>query len=414
MIAEILSVGTELLMGQIANTDAQYISRRLSELGVTLYRHTTVGDNPARVKEALGEALSRADIVITTGGLGPTEDDLTKEMVAAYFGLEMALHHPSLRAIEEFMRRIGRGTAENNRKQAYFPKGAIVMENLCGTAPGCIVESGDKAVAVLPGPPRELKDMFDRQLAPYLARRSGAHIESRFLRIFGIGESLLETRLIDLFHSENPTLALYCGPGEVQARVTAMAPTREEALARVAPLAAEVIRRVGDHYYGDGADNSLENVVFEALRRHGERVSFAESCTGGLIAARLVAIPGASEVLDEAHVTYADAAKARVLGVRRETLETYSAVSAQCAREMAEGARRISGADWAVSTTGYAGPDGGTEADPVGTVYVGVAGPDGTQVERFFFNGSRDWVRTLAASHALNALRLAMLHREDA
>ena len=223
MIAEILSVGTELLMGQIANTDAQYISRRLSELGVTLYRHTTVGDNPARVKEALGQALDRADMVITTGGLGPTEDDLTKEMVGEYFGLKMVLHQPSLDEIESYMNRIGRPMTDNNVKQAYFPEGAIIMPNLCGTAPGCIVERGGKAVAVLPGPPRELKDMFDRQLAPYLARRSGMHIESRFLRVFGIGESLLETMLIDLFHTENPTLALYCGAGEVQARISARA-----------------------------------------------------------------------------------------------------------------------------------------------------------------------------------------------
>ena len=220
MIAEILSVGTELLMGQIANTDAQYISRRLSELGVNIYRHTTVGDNPARVKEAVRQALSRADIVITTGGLGPTEDDLTKEMVAETLGLEMQLHQPSLDAMLSYMTQLGRPITENNRKQAYFPVGAIVMPNRCGTAPGCIVERDGKAVAVLPGPPHELKDMFDCELAPYLAARSGVHIESRFLREFGIGESSLETLLMDLFHTDNPTLALYCGPGEVMARIT--------------------------------------------------------------------------------------------------------------------------------------------------------------------------------------------------
>ena len=227
MIAEILSVGTELLMGQIANTDAQFLSRRLAELGIMLYRHTTVGDNPARVKEALGEALSRSDIVITTGGLGPTEDDLTKEMVAERFGLRMVLDEPSLHAIEAFMNRVGHPMAENNRKQAWFPEGATIFPNACGTAPGCVVEQDGKAVAVLPGPPHELQDMFERQLAPWLARRSGAHIESRFLRIFGIGESNVENRLRDLFHSDNPTLALYCGPGEVQARITAQAADRE-------------------------------------------------------------------------------------------------------------------------------------------------------------------------------------------
>ena len=201
MIAEILSVGTELLMGQIANTDAQYISCRLSELGITIYRQVTVGDNPARVKEAIRQALTRCDVVITTGGLGPTEDDLTKEMVAETMNREMVLHEESLNRISAYMKRIGRKMTENNRKQAMFPAGAIIMPNQCGTAPGCIVTEGVKAVAVLPGPPHELKDMFDRELTPYLAKRSGVVIESRFLHEFGIGESFLETQLIDLFHS---------------------------------------------------------------------------------------------------------------------------------------------------------------------------------------------------------------------
>ena len=408
MIAEILSVGTELLMGQIANTDAQYISRRLSELGVTIYRHTTVGDNPARVKEALAQALSRSDIVITTGGLGPTEDDLTKEMVAEYFGLEMHMDDRSMQAIEIYMNRIGRAMTENNRKQALFPEGAIIMENLGGTAPGCIVEQGEKAVAVLPGPPHEMKDMFDRQLAPYLARRSGAHIESRFLRVFGIGESSLETQLIDLFHGSNPTLALYCGAGEVQARITAMAEDSEKAFALIAPLEAEIRSRLGDHVYGEGVENTMENVVLETLIRRGETVSFAESCTGGLLAARVIGIAGASAAINESHVTYSNEAKMRLLGVSAGTLENFGAVSSQCAMEMAEGVRRISGADWGVSTTGIAGPDGGTPEKPVGTVFVGIAGKDGVFAREFHFRGRRDWVRTLAASNALNLLRLEM------
>ena len=407
MIAEILSVGTELLMGQIANTDAQYISQRLSALGVTLYRHTTVGDNPARVKAALGEALARADIVITTGGLGPTEDDLTKEMVAEYFGLPMQLDEESLRAIEAWMNRIGRAMTENNYKQAYFPEGSTVMENRCGTAPGCIVEAGEKAVAVLPGPPHEMKDMFERQLAPWLARRSGAHIESKFLREFGIGESTLETLLIDLFHSENPTLALYCAPGEVQARITAMAGDAAAAQALIAPVEAEIRRRLGDAVYGEGADNSIERTVFERLKARGETVCFAESCTGGLAVSRLVSVPGASDVLKESHVTYSDAVKIRVLGVKEETLAAHTAVSAECAREMAEGARRISGADWGVSTTGYAGPGDAPDGTPAGTVYIAVAGTAGTDVKACRFRGQREFIRTLAASNAFNQLRLA-------
>ena len=408
MIAEILSVGTELLMGQIANTDAQYLSRRLAELGIALYRHTVVGDNPARVKEALNEALSRSDIVITTGGLGPTEDDLTKEMVAEYFSLEMELDRPSLDAIEAFMTRIGHPMTENNRKQALFPVGALILPNACGTAPGCVVEQGDKAVAVLPGPPHEMKDMFDRQLAPWLAKRSGAHIESRFLRVFGIGESRLETMLKDLFHTDNPTLALYCGPGEVQARVSALAPDADAARALIAPLEAEIRRRLGEAVYGEGADNSIEKTAFDLLKARGETVTFAESCTGGLLAARLVGVPGASAVLEESHVTYSDAAKVRALGVKPETLEKHTAVSEAVAREMAEGARRISGADWAVSTTGYAGPDGGADGTPVGTVFIAVAGKHGTRVEERHFRGQRAFIRTVAASWGFNLLRLEM------
>lgn len=405
MIAEILSVGTELLMGQIANTDAQYISRRLSELGVTIYRHTTVGDNPARVKEALKEALERSDIVLTTGGLGPTEDDLTKEMVGEYFGLEMQLHQPSLAAIAEYMNKIGKPMTENNKKQAYFPKGAIIMPNQCGTAPGCIVEQGEKAVAVLPGPPHELKDMFDRELAPYLAKRSGAHIESRFLRIFGIGESSLETMLIDLFHSANPTLALYCGAGEVQARITARAATSEEAQALMDPLEAEIHRRVGNAFYGYGVDNSMANVVLELLKSRGETICFAESCTGGMMASGLIDHAGASTVLKESYVTYSEDAKMRLLGVSRETLAEHGVVSAQCAMEMAEGARRAANATWGISSTGVAGPDGGTEQTPVGTVFIGIAGPNGVHAHEFHFRGNRDRIRLLACAHALNALR---------
>jgi len=408
MIAEILSVGTELLMGQIANTDAQYISRRLAELGIAIYRHTTVGDNPARVKEALGEALSRCDIVITTGGLGPTEDDLTKEMVAEYFGLEMELHQPSLDAIVERMTATGHPMTENNRKQALFPVGALILPNAVGTAPGCVVEAEGKAVAVLPGPPHELKDMFEKQLSPWLARRSGAHIESRFLRVFGIGESRLETMLKDLFHTDNPTLALYCGPGEVQARITAQAADSHAALKMIAPLEAEIRRRLSEHVYGEGVDNSIEKTAFTLLKQRGETVTFAESCTGGLLAARLVGVPGASEVLMESHVTYADAAKVRVLGVKEATLAAHTAVSAETAIEMAEGARRISGADWAVATTGYAGPDGGTDGTPVGTVYIAVAGKKGASVKECHFRGQREYVRTLAASWGFNLLRLEM------
>ena len=408
MIAEILSIGTELLMGQIANTDAQYISRRLAELGVNLYRHTTVGDNPARVKEALGEAIARADIVITTGGLGPTEDDLTKEMVAEFFGLPMEMHAPSLEALTERMNRLGREITPNNYKQAMMPRGAIVMPNLRGTAPGAIVESGQKAVAILPGPPHEMQDMFERQLAPYLHARTGVRIDSRFLHVCGIGESSLETLLLDLFHSENPTLALYCGAGEVQARLSARVGANEDSAPLLDPLEKEIRRRAGRAVYGEGRNLTLAAAVVNALRAAGKTVACAESLTGGMLASKLVDVPGASSVLGEAYVTYSNEAKMRLLGVSEDTLRQFGAVSAQCAREMAEGARRASGADFALSTTGIAGPDGGTPEKPVGLVYVGVASANGCEAQELHLRGERDWIRELTCVNALNALRLTL------
>lgn len=406
MVAEILSIGTELLMGQIANTDAQFISRRLGELGISIYRQCTVGDNPARVLESLKESLSRSDIVITTGGLGPTEDDLTKEMVAEYFGLEMELHQPSYDTLMEMMSRFGRKITPNNIKQAYFPKGAIIMPNLCGTAPGCIVEKDGKTVAVLPGPPRELTDMFDRQLAPYLEKRSGLTIKSRFLKIFGLGESNVETMLLDLFHSDDPTLALYCGPGEVAARITTRVKEGEDADAKIEPVYQEILRRVGDAYYGDGMERTPADAVYELLKARGEKVTFAESCTGGLLSGEFVGVPGASSCLEESYVTYANEAKMRLIGVKEETLVNFGAVSEECAKEMAMGALKKSGADWAVSVTGIAGPDGGTPEKPVGTVWVGVAHGDNVMAKKFNFRGDRKWVRTLSVVNALNLLRL--------
>jgi len=408
MIAEILSVGTELLMGQIANTDAQFISRRLGELGISIYRQCTVGDNPARVLESLKESLSRSDIVITTGGLGPTEDDLTKEMVAEYFGLPMELHQPSYDALIEMMSRFGRKITPNNLKQAYFPKGAIIMPNLCGTAPGCIVEKDGKTVAVLPGPPRELTDMFDRQLAPYLEKRSGLTIKSRFLKIFGLGESNVETMLIDLFHSDDPTLALYCGTGEVAARITTRVKAGEDADAKIEPVYQEILRRVGDAWYGDGMERTLADAVFEQLKARGETVTFAESCTGGMLAAEFIGVPGASECLKQSLVTYANEAKTSLLSVKEETLASYGAVSEECAKEMALGALKNAGADWAVSVTGIAGPDGGTPEKPVGTVWVGVAHNGIAMAKRFNFRGNRLWIRQLSVVNALNLIRLEM------
>ena len=411
MICEILSVGTELLMGQVANTDAQYISRRLSELGVKVFRHTTVGDNPERVKEALKTALSRSDLVITTGGLGPTEDDLTKEMVAEYFGLPMELHQPSMDALVDRMKRIhpDRELTPNNLKQAYFPKGSIVMPNRRGTAPGCIVEQDGKAVAVLPGPPRELKDMFEQQLEHYLLKRRELNLTSRFFRIFGVGESNVENILLDLFHSENPTLALYCGAGEVTARLTASGAPGTDLAPLLDPVEAEIRKRLGNAVYAEGRDQTMECTVLGLLIERGETIALAESCTGGKLAAMLTDCPGASGALAEGFVTYSNEAKMRSLGVEEGVLRACGAVSEECARQMAEGARKAAKATWALSVTGIAGPGGGTAEKPVGTVFIGLAGPGETVARRFQFLGDRSWIRTLSCQNALDMLRLSLI-----
>ncbi len=411
MIAEILSVGTELLLGQIANTDAQFLARRLSALGITVYRQVTVGDNPGRVQEAILQALSRADLVITTGGLGPTEDDLTKEMVAEALGLPMQLHAESLAKIKEFFASRGRKMTQNNEKQAYFPAGAHIMPNRKGTAPGCIVEKEGKRVAVLPGPPFELEDMYEQQLEPYLLSLSDQVIVSRFLRIVGIGESEVETRLSDLFHWSSPTLALYCSPGEVQARITVMCSRGEDPYPLMAPLESEIYARLGESVYGEGLEQSMAKTVFELLKKAGKTVSAAESCTGGMLVSQLIDIPGASDVVGESYVTYANAAKMRLLGVSENTLNTVGAVSEQCAREMAEGVRRISGASYGISTTGIAGPDGGTPDKPVGTVYVGLSHEQGSQVICLNLRGDRTRIRSMTCLQALNLLRLALIHQ---
>ncbi len=413
MIAEIVSVGTELLMGQIVNTDAQFLARRLAALGITMYRQSTVGDNPGRVKEAVREALSRADLVITTGGLGPTEDDLTKEMVAEALGLPMVRHDEVVEGIRRYFESTGREMTPNNLRQADFPEGARLMPNRKGTAPGCIAEKDGKRVAVLPGPPHELIDMYEQQLEPYLLSLSDQVIASRFLHIVGVGESIVETRLMDLFHWESPTLALYCAPGEVTARLTVRCGKDVDPAPLLEPLEKEIRARLGESVYAEGLDASMPKTVVEMLTARRETVSVAESLTGGMLASRLVDVPGASAVLGESYVTYANEAKERLLGVSGETLRAHGAVSEQCAREMAEGCRRASGADWALATTGIAGPDGGTPEKPVGTVYIACAGRQGVVVKALKLRGDRTRVRSMTCLYAMDLLRVSMKNTKE-
>ena len=407
--AEILCVGTELLMGNVVNTNATAIARGLAELGIGLYHQGVVGDNPGRLREAVELALSRADILITTGGLGPTYDDLTKETIAGCLGRALLPHEESRRAVLEHFRRAGRTPCPNNLKQAMMPEGAEVFPNRNGTAPGCAVYGAGKwegtTAILLPGPPRECEPMFREAVMPFLRRGSDTRLVSRCLYFFGIGESALAQKLDRLMReSENPTVAPYCKTGEVMLRVTARVGLEEDPEPVLAPALAEIRREAGEYLYGVDVGD-LQTALVRELLAKGLHVAAAESCTGGLVAERLTRVPGASGAFEWGAVTYSCRMKEQVLGVSRETLERYGAVSPQCAAEMAAGARRASGAQIALAVTGNAGPDP-SEGKEVGLVYVAVSSPALSTVRELRLpargSDSRAYIRELAASHALH------------
>lgn len=401
--AEILCVGTELLLGDIVNTNAAFLSRELASLGFGVYHHSVVGDNPSRLKDALALALSRADLVVMSGGLGPTKDDLTKETVAEYFGLPLELDAEALRTIRDYFARTGRVMSANNEKQAYMPVGAEVFENCYGTAPALAIAKDGKTVIMLPGPPVELIPIFYEKVAPYLQRRSGHAIVSRNVNIFGMGESAVAEKLDALLtESENPTVAPYCKEGEVRLRVTARAGSREEAERMCEATVKSILEsEVGGFVYGIDAD-SMERVLVDKLHEKRLTLSAAESCTGGLIAKRITDIAGCSDVFFGGCVTYTNDVKERLLGVSHETLSVYGAVSAETAIEMARGVRTATGSDIGLSATGIAGPGGGSEQTPVGTVFLGISTPDGDSFRRLSLSSrrSREYIRIVSATNA--------------
>lgn len=413
--AEILCVGTELLLGDIVNTNAAFLSRMLAELGIGVYRHTAVGDNPDRLSAALKDALAHADLVITSGGLGPTYDDLTKETVAAYFGRTLSMHEESLASIRAYFARTGRTMTKNNEKQAMMPEGAIVFPNRYGTAPAlalCGGERGEKTVIMLPGPPGELEPLCRELVVPYLRERRESVLVSRNIHIFGMGESAVETVLCDLMTAAvNPTVAPYCKEGEVRLRVTASADTEEHAK-KMCDETIEKIRatEVGGKIYGVDV-GGLEHAVIDFLHRKNLTLCTAESCTGGLIAKRLTDVSGGSDVFFGGCVTYTNDVKHRLLGVSEETLSRVGAVSAEVAMEMAKGARERLGTDVAVSATGVAGPGGGTAETPVGTVYIGISTARGESFRKLSLSSmrSREYIRIVSASNALDMV----LHCEE-
>ena len=405
--AEIIAVGTELLLGNIVNTNARDISQALSSVGVNVFWHTVVGDNPQRLKEALDIARRRADIIITTGGLGPTYDDLTKQTICEAFGKPLVLHPDILETIRVyFEKNVHMKMPSNNVQQAELPEGCTVFDNSVGTAPGCAFEADGVHVLMLPGPPFEMLTMLKNHVVPYLRRLSSEVIVSHDIMTFGLGESPMEELLREkMSHMENPSLATYAKPSEVRLRATAKAASQEEAEAMLAPVVKEVTDFLGDYVYGVDVPG-LENACMALLKERGLTFATAESCTGGRVAERITALPGASAVYRGGVVSYWTGVKADVLGVPAEMLDTYGAVSEQTAKAMAQGARRITGADIAVSVTGVAGPDPDERGVAVGIVYIGLATPEGTFCRPCDFGKRRrDRIQDLASNHAFDVLR---------
>lgn len=409
MKAEIITVGTEILLGDILNTNTHYLARELANIGVDVYYQVSVGDNEERLIKQLDDSLKRSDLIILTGGLGPTEDDMTKETCIKYFQMEMEFHEPSWDKIIEIHDKMNRKPTENNKKQAYFPVNSIILPNEYGTAPGCIMKKDNKTLIVMPGPPREMKPMFDNYVKPFLLKNSTGIIKSKVLNIIGIGESRIEDALIDLINNQtNPTIATYAKEGECTVRITAKCKNEEEADNLIYPIAEEIKNRFKESVYGED-ETSLENEVAKLLVDNNLKIAVAESCTGGLVSATLINYPGISSVFMEGCVTYANEAKMMSLGVKEETLNTVGAVSEECAREMAEGVSKRHNTNIGLSTTGIAGPEGGSEEKPVGLVYMGITINNKTIVKKYIFNGDRQQIRNRACKILLNDLRLELL-----
>lgn len=411
MVAEIIAVGTELLLGEILNSDSQFLARELSKLGINVYYQTVVGDNEERLTQTINTALSRSDLVITSGGLGPTHDDITKETLAAAMGVELKLNEACLHDMEAYFARLNRPMVQVNVKQAVMPVDCIVLKNNNGTAPGGIIEKDGKIAIFLPGPPNEIVPMYRESVAPYLAAKSEEILFSKTLRIIGIGESNVEEKLSEFMqNSTNPTVAPYAKTDEVTLRITAKCKNEQEAEKLIAPAEEKIRSVLGDAVYGVD-DDTIFAAVCRLLKEKKMKIAFAESCTGGLLAEKLTSVPGASEVLEQSFVTYSCAAKHELLGVNEVALSEFGAVSEQVARAMAEGIKKRSGADIGVSVTGVAGPDSDEKGNPVGLVYIGIAGKNGTIVKKFTFAGTRERIRMRACVNAYAAVREYLMAR---
>ena len=411
MVVELISVGTELLLGNIVNTNAAYLAQKCAILGLSLYHQTVVGDNEERLSETLQTALGRADVVILSGGLGPTQDDLTKETAASVLEMPLVEDAHSRERIEEYLKNSQfKIITDNNWKQAMVPKGAIVVDNDNGTAPGLIMEKKGKSVILLPGPPNELVPMFEKSIMPYLRKLQPETISSVMVKICGLGESYVETQIADLIENQsNPTIATYAKTGEVHLRVTAKAADEKEAKKLIKPMVKELKNRFGNSIYTTDENVTLEETVVNLLKEKELTLTTAESCTGGMLGARLTNVPGVSDVYKQGFITYSNRSKRKMLDVKKNTLKDYGAVSDKTAKEMAKNGAFITGSDACVSITGIAGPGGGTPEKPVGLVYIACCYHDNITVNEYHFKGEREKVRENTVVRALTLLRECIL-----
>lgn len=410
LTVELISVGTEILMGNIINTNAAFLAEECVKLGLLCYYQDVVGDNRQRLTDTLKTAIDRSDIVILGGGLGPTQDDLTKEVAAECMGCELVMDEASKAAITDYFMKIGKTPTDNNWKQAMMPVGCIIMPNHNGTAPGCIITKNDKHVILLPGPPEELKLMFKESVEPYLRSIMPGTIYSKTVKICGIGESKAETMIRDLIDAQtNPTIATYAKTGEVHIRVSALAEDEQSAKKLTKPVVKELKERFDNSIYTTEEDITLEQSVVDLIIGNELTVGTVESCTGGLLAARLINVPGVSDAFKQGFITYSNKSKRKLVGVKKSTLEKYGAVSKQTAAEMAAGLAAVSKCDIAVATTGIAGPDGGTPDKPVGLVYIACSVCGRLTVKEHHFNGDRQKIRNNTVTAALNLMRQSLL-----
>lgn len=410
MNAEILCVGTELLHGDIVNTNAQYISKKLAEIAIDVHYQSVVGDNPDRIKKCFGVAFSRADVVVCTGGLGPTQDDITKDVLAKYFNVEMVYDEKSFEHVKAMYSRFRKDFPKNNMRQTYFPESSIILNNPNGTANACImrgeVEGKSKIGILLPGPPKEMEPLVDNEVIPFLKQFSNQVVYGEKLVVVNIGESAAEEMVLDLIEKQtNPTIAPYASAGKVIFRITAKADSKEKCIEMIEPIKEELIERFGKENAFVTETGKVEDKTAELLLEKNITIAVAESLTGGLVASRLISYPGISKVFKEGFVTYSNEAKMNTLNVNRDTLEKYGAVSEETVKEMAYGAAHVAGTDVGVSTTGIAGPTGGSEEKPVGLAYVCVYYKGEFKINKIISTGMRETIRDRAATSALDLVR---------